>query len=343
LIVGVAASQVAADYEWVTRVTVYGVALLVLSSARTDRWIWVGPLLIAGLLGTIIPGVMPRTVTLWTTAGWLAALTTWLMVLQQIVPGERVQLTTIRQVTFDAPQQMLRPLPKRNATTLARYVSLCVVWVASVVPVSAHAPDLSRYREFHLGMSMATVTEQVGPTPEVRLVHQRPALIQELTWYPPRSSGALPDEEAVRQVVFTFYEGELCRMVIEYDRQRTEGLTVDDMLEALAVKFGPATRPRVVIMASLSEGSHLSDEILANWQDSRSALTLFRPSYLSTFGLMVTDRRLDRLARRATDAALRLDAQEAPQRDEDRKLAQGEEERVRLAKARQSNKGTFRP
>ena len=226
---------------------------------------------------------------------------------------------------------------------LARYLSMCIVWVASVAPVSAHAQDLSHYRQFHLGMAIAAVMQQVGPIPQVQLIHQRPGLIQELVWYPPRPPGALPDQDAVRQMVFTFYEGELCRMVIEYDPQHTEGLTTDDMVETLAIQYGPASRPRVAIMGSLSQGSHFSDEILASWKDGRFALTLFRPSYLSTFGLVVTDRRLDRLARQATDEAIRLDAREAPQRDEDRRLAQAEDERVRLATVRQTNKGTFRP
>jgi hypothetical protein len=227
---------------------------------------------------------------------------------------------------------------------VARQLSIWIAWLAfAVAPVSAQAPDLSRYRQFHLGMTLAAVTQEVGPTPEVRMIHQRPALIQELTWYPPRSLGMLPDDEAVREVLFTFYNGELCRLVIEYDGRHTEGLTVDDMVGALALRYGPASLPRVPIMGSWSNGSHLSDEILANWEDPRFALTLFRPTYLSSFGLVVTERRLDGLARRATDEAIRLDAQEAPQRDSDQQQAQNEATRVTLAKARQTNKGTFRP
>jgi len=232
---------------------------------------------------------------------------------------------------------------RRKAMKLARYLSLSVVWAASIAPVSAGAQDLSHYRQFRPGMAIAEVTERVGPTPQVRLLHSRPALIQELTWYPPHTVGAIPDEEAVRQVVFTFYEGQLSRMVIEYDRQRTEGLTADDFVEALAGQYGPARRPAAPLMVSVSNGSYLSDEIIASWQDSRFALTLFRPSYQSNFGLMLVERRLDNLSSQATEQAARLDAQEAPQRDKERRLAQGEEERIRLAKARETNKGAFRP
>lgn len=227
---------------------------------------------------------------------------------------------------------------------VTRQLSLCLACLAlAVAPVCAEAPDLSRYRQFHLGMTLAAVAQEVGPAPDVRVIHQRPALIQELTWHPPRPLGTDPDNETVREVVFTFYNGELCRLVIEYDRRLTEGLTVDDMVEALAVRYGPASRPRLAIMRSLSRGSNLSDEILASWEDPGFALMLFRPTYLSAYGLAVTERRLDGLARRASEEATRLDAQEAPQRDREQQQANKEAARVKLEKARHANKGTFRP
>jgi hypothetical protein len=224
---------------------------------------------------------------------------------------------------------------------IARHSLVCIAWFTfAAVPVFVQAPDLSRYRQFHLGMTVAAVAQLVGPAPEVRVIHQRPALLQELTWYPRRT---LPDDEAVQEVVFTFYDGKLCRLVIEYDGRSTAGLTTDDMVEALSVQYGQASRPRAAIMGSLSRGSHLSDELLATWVNPGHALTLFRPMFLSSFGLVITERRLDSLARRAADEATRLDAQETARRDRDRQGAQNEETRVKLAKARQANKGKFRP
>jgi hypothetical protein len=232
-------------------------------------------------------------------------------------------------------------LRKRTAMKLARSPAICIAWVAiAVAPVSAQPPDLSGYRQFRLGMTPAAVLHEVGPAPEVKVVHRRPTLIQELVWHPPRS---LPDHEAVREVLFVFYEGELFRMLIEYDRSRTDGLTTDDILEALAPRYGPASRPRKAIMASISKGSHFSDEILASWENARFALTLFRPTYLSSFGLVLTERRLDGLAARAIEEAHRLDDVEAPQRERERERTEAEEAHVKQTKARQTNKGTFRP
>ena len=44
------------------------------------------------------------------------------------------------------------------------------------------SPDLSRYRQFQLGMSPADVVAQTSGAAEVRTLSERPALIQELVW-----------------------------------------------------------------------------------------------------------------------------------------------------------------
>jgi hypothetical protein len=49
----------------------------------------------------------------------------------------------------------------------------------------AGAQDLSRYREFALGSSVAAVSTQTADAgSELKALHQRPAVIQELTWRP---------------------------------------------------------------------------------------------------------------------------------------------------------------
>jgi hypothetical protein len=60
------------------------------------------------------------------------------------------------------------------------------------IPPSAQLPDLSRYREFRLGMTLPEVTKQTDTDPsEVTVVHQRPVLIQEVDWRPPPPSSPL--------------------------------------------------------------------------------------------------------------------------------------------------------
>ena len=51
-----------------------------------------------------------------------------------------------------------------------------------------NTPDLSRYREFQFGMNLLAVAKQAEMQPsEARVIHQRPAVIQELEWRPQRS------------------------------------------------------------------------------------------------------------------------------------------------------------
>ena len=46
------------------------------------------------------------------------------------------------------------------------------------------AQDLSKYREFQLGMSLAAVAQKAGVTAMTQGPHQSPELIQELRWQP---------------------------------------------------------------------------------------------------------------------------------------------------------------
>ena len=96
------------------------------------------------------------------------------------------------------------------------------------------AQDLSKYREFQLGMSVAAVAQKAGVTAMAGVPHQPPALIQELTWQPPDGLAASPPRDSVRKVLLSFFNGELFRIAVSYEWERTEGLTVEDMIAALS-------------------------------------------------------------------------------------------------------------
>src|SRR5712692_7547861 len=95
-------------------------------------------------------------------------------------------------------------------------------------PVSApliYAQDLSRYRAFQFGMNLLAVAKQADMNPsEARTIHERPAVIQELEWRVPRSLSSSPEADPVSEVLFSFYNGDLFRIVVNYDQYRTEGL-----------------------------------------------------------------------------------------------------------------------
>lgn len=225
-----------------------------------------------------------------------------------------------------------------SARTLA--ISISIAWVVSSASVSS-AQDLSTYREFQLGTSLVTVARQAGIEPEARVLHQRPELIQELMWLPPPSVGSSPHGDSVRKVLFTFYNGQLFRIAINYDRNRTEGLTAEDLVEAISTTYGPPTLPASEVVPSLSGVFNDSDGILAHWEDPQYSVNL--TSYLSTFALVVSSKRLGALARVATVEVIRLDKQEPPPREIERQQSQTEVYRVNRETTRLVNKAIFRP
>jgi len=221
-----------------------------------------------------------------------------------------------------------------------------VLLVALLWAPSMHAQDLGKYREFQFGMSLEMAAKAVRAKPsEARTVHSRPALIQELQWEPPASlRGDGPLTDPVRQLVLSFYNDELFRVVVNYDRFRIQGLTDDDMIDGISAFYGIAGRPigRTIIFPA-SQVFNESEKVIACWENDEYSFNLVRSTYQSTYGMVLLARRLDGSARTAAVEALRLDAQEAPQRERERVKAQEDEKRTSDAKARLANRGGFRP
>jgi hypothetical protein len=143
-------------------------------------------------------------------------------------------------------------------------------------------------------------------------------------------------------VVFSFYDGELFRIAITYDRYEIEGLTADDFIEALSATYGIAEKllpPGNVVQGRYGD----QDEIVARWQDSQYCFDLIRSSYTPSFRLIGISIRLQGPAQAATLEAKRLDDQEAPQRDAARITSEEEAAQAKSEKARLVNKPKFRP
>jgi hypothetical protein len=223
----------------------------------------------------------------------------------------------------------------------ARILALSFSWVVMSAPLLS-AQDLSKYREFQMGMSLATASQQSGVTPEARVPHQRAELIQELTWQPPRGLATAHPGDSVRKVLLGFYNDQLFRIAVSYEWERTEGLTVEDMIDALSATYGPPTLPNPDLIPLLSRGAADSDKIVAHWEDAQYSLNLVRPSYASTFGLVMFSKRSDALVRAATVHSLWLDDQEASARATERKRSQDDADHTRQEEVRARNKAAFR-
>lgn len=215
--------------------------------------------------------------------------------------------------------------------------------VNPVAPPVIQQQDLSSYREFRIGMSLANVAKLADMKPsEASVIHQRPAVIQELEWLPQSYLTSSPRDQAIDEVVFSFYNGELFRLAVSYDSYKTDGLTDEDMIEAISAKYGTATRPAAKITLSSSQIGEGSEEVIARWENSKYSIDLLHSSYQHNFGMLMFSKRLDALARTATTEAVRLEEQEAPQRALDLQKKQDEENHAAQAKARLVNKAAFR-
>lgn len=205
----------------------------------------------------------------------------------------------------------------------------------------------AQYRDFQLGGDLASVSALAGiATSGAKAIHQRPALMQDLEWRPSRwlSNSSAVQTDPVQRIVFSFYNDQLFKVAVDYDQQRTEGLTDADMIESISQPYGPPAQAAAKRKATvtLADDAEFSTPV-ARWEGDDYAVVLYRSSYATAFRLIVTSPRLDALARTAEAQSLRLDAREAPQREIDRQKQDAERLRASQEKARLTNKVTFRP
>src|SRR6266480_2598277 len=146
-------------------------------------------------------------------------------------------------------EAILQPTPVIQELELAPQRFRNFLLQAQVSAPLIYSQDLSKYREFQFGTNLLAVAKQADMKPsEAKVIHQRPAMIQELEWRPRRSFGSLPEADPVKEILFSFYNGELFRMLVTYDQYRTQGLTYEDMVEAISALYGTATRPAATIV-----------------------------------------------------------------------------------------------
>jgi hypothetical protein len=216
---------------------------------------------------------------------------------------------------------------------------LCLGVVLLASPV-LRAQDFSKYRGFSLGTSVATVLKQTEKRPiDVKVIHARPALLQELTWWPPAVPGASYRADSVEQMLFSFCDGELYKISVTYDTTSTQGLTADDMVKSISAKYGPATLLEPMPDSALTERYSDSDKGVALWGDAQYLFKLVRSPYTNRFGLIIFSKRVNADAALAIADAVILEKQEKPQREADLKKKEADD----LEAERLKNQKAFRP
>lgn len=205
------------------------------------------------------------------------------------------------------------------------------------------AAELSTYRGFTFGAGVAAIAKQAGLKPaDAKVIHTRPAVLQEIEWQlRPQVIDGSPGRDPVREGLLCFLDGKLYRMVITYDRYRIEGMTVEDMVDAISLSYGVADRPdtEIAFHSNYAETA----KVLARWQDAEHAYDLVRTGDRSSFALVLYAKRQDALAQAAIREASRLDSLDAPGRALQAEKKRAEDERMALEVSRAINKPNFRP
>jgi len=204
------------------------------------------------------------------------------------------------------------------------------------------AAQLDIYRGFQFGMSLSGAADHAGmKTTDAITVHQRPSLIQLLDFHPTLFHDAEAKDDPVSQISLTFYNGELARIAVLYDRYKVDGMTPEDMIEALSAAYGTSSGPAEEI-AYHSYHAEVAP-VLARWEDPQYSYNLIRLEDRSSFALVLFSKRLDALMQPAIVEGARLDAADAPRRAAERDRKQAEDARAAQEKSRMANKAGFRP
>ncbi|MGB9334192.1 MAG: hypothetical protein WCB14_04230 [Candidatus Acidiferrales bacterium] len=220
-----------------------------------------------------------------------------------------------------------------------RNIAIALAAILLFAPL-LHAQDLSKYRSFSLETSLIEISKQVNARPADAIVmHPSPALIQELTYWPYRSYEASAPSEPVQEIAFSFYNGELYKMVVTYEGRSTQGMTPVDMVRAISAIYGDATVAAAAANPSDIGISGRTGAPIAMWGDAQHSLTLSRSLLSNAFQLVFVSRQLDAQADAAISDATKQAREDAPQKE----IARAKKETDDLEAQRQTNLKVFRP
>lgn len=208
----------------------------------------------------------------------------------------------------------------------------------------AFAQDMSRYRDYVLESSLDSIVAASGArAADAKMLHQRPAAIQELEWRAPYVDSRNTQADPVREITFTFYNDALYQVRVNYERARTEGLTNSDIVESLSATYGAPTLASARTRTKPPAEAFPDSIVLARWENAESLLTLVRGSYTPDVQLILVSKSLSARARTAVREAVRLDVIDAPRREAAQRKKEAGEAGAAREKTRIANKAAFRP
>ena len=227
---------------------------------------------------------------------------------------------------------------------LSRVVLLTAVCLAAIaVPSRAAESELSRYRGVTLGESVATVLDTLkAPPTDVKVLRDRPSLVQELTWRPLRFiSGATLEADALAEMVLTFHSDHLVRIMATYDRDRIAGLTEADLLEAVSAVYGVSALMSTSALPNAQNA--MERRTIGRWESADTLILLWHDRYPDRSGLLISAIAADTAMQQAITEGQRVEAEEAPARELALRTANAAAIVARNEKIRLENKKAFKP
>lgn len=222
---------------------------------------------------------------------------------------------------------------------MARLFLIATVLVLS--PRLVTAQDLSHYRAYALNSNLDAVLAASGArATDAKVLHERPARIQELEWRAPYVSSGTEMADPVRGLLFSFCDDALYQVLVSYDADRTDGLSNSDIIDSLTAVYGT---PVLKTAHNRPLDAPLNTVVLAQWSSAAASLTLLRSVYSADFQLLLTSKALSGRARSAIREAGRLDIAEAPRRELEQRKKDAADATAARDKLRASNKAAFRP
>ena len=217
-----------------------------------------------------------------------------------------------------------------------RNIAICLSASLLFVPF-VHAQDLSKYRQFSLGTTLADVSKQIDRHPQdATMIQQSPETIQQLEWWPV-ALNVLTKPESVQKVTLSFYNRVLYKIVATYDSDATIGLTAADMTAGISASYGPPAKEAAG--TPHPDVPYGAEEAIGQWGDAQYSVTLSRESFLNAFQLVVLTKQLDAQAEASVIEAAKQEQSDAPQKE----IARNKKAADDLEAARQSNLKSFRP
>ena len=228
-------------------------------------------------------------------------------------------------------------------TSVHRLVAVSLFVAASSVSLFG-AQTRTFYRTYRMGDDQLTISRQIGVPSAPGTMAGSPGTVQDLKWrsqYAHRGD-ARPGDPVAR-LVFSFYEDQLFRIVIDYASDRTEGMTEADMVAAVSHVYGPpAKRIRPTEQAGLPR-QQLEDTVIAEWITGAHHISLLTAGGQAAFRMIVSSVPLEAFARAGGAPDAPADAQDRTSIDAGRLPANGGKAAAARETTRRANIASFIP